>query len=137
MMDPSRREFVLAVAAGTVASALPAGVVSGQEGRMYGLIGKMKLAPGQRGTVVQALLEGIGSMPGCLSYIVAEDPSDPDAIWITEAWDSQESHQASLQLPAVQQAIARARPHITGFGERFETVPVGGHGLGSAGRTGG
>jgi len=27
----------------------------------------------------------------------------------------------------VQQAIARARPHITGFGERFETEPVGGY----------
>ena len=45
---------------------------------------------------------------------------------MTEAWDSRQSHQASLQLPAVQQAIARARPHITGFGERFETEPVGG-----------
>jgi hypothetical protein len=32
-------------------------------------------------------------------------------------------------LPAVQAAIAKARPHITGFGERFETVPVGGHGI--------
>lgn len=100
---------------------------------MYGLIGKMNLAPGQRDAVVAALLEGIQSMPGCLSYIVAQDPSDPDAIWVTEAWDSRESHQASPKLPSVQQAIARARPHITGFGERYETVPVGGPGLGAAG----
>jgi len=99
---------------------------------MYGLIGKMKVAPGQRDTVVSAILESIGSMPGCLSYVVAEDSSDPDAIWITEVWDSKESHLASLKLPAVQQAIARAKPHITGFGERFETVPIGGRGLGAA-----
>lgn len=100
---------------------------------MYGLIGKINLAPGQRETVVAALLEGIRSMPGCLSYIVAHDPSDPDAIWVTEVWDSKDSHQASLELPSVQQAIARARPHITGFGERFETIPVGGHGLNNGG----
>jgi quinol monooxygenase YgiN len=91
------------------------------------------VVPGQRASVVQALLEGTVAMPGCLSYIVAEDPADPDAIWVTEAWDSAQSHQASLQLPAVQQAIARARPHIAGFGERFETVPLGGHGLAAAG----
>lgn len=96
---------------------------------MYGLIGKMLVAPGQRDTVSSILLEGIRDMPGCHSYVVAHDPSNPDAIWVTEVWDTQESHRASLALPSVQQAIAKARPMITGFGERFETQPVGGHGL--------
>lgn len=96
---------------------------------MYGLIGKMLTAPGQRDFVIDILLQGTEAMPGCRSYIVARDPADENAIWITEAWDSQEQHRASLTLPAVQQAIAQARPHITGFGERFETQPVGGHGL--------
>jgi quinol monooxygenase YgiN len=96
---------------------------------MYGLIGKMTLAPGQRAFVTSLLLEGTAAMPGCRSYIVAHDPTDENAIWITEVWDSQEQHRASLALPAVQEAIAQARPHITGFGERFETRPVGGHGL--------
>lgn len=102
---------------------------------MYGLIGKMKVAPGQRDALIAILLEGLSGMPGCLSYIVAQDPTDPNAIWVTEAWDSKESHQASLSLPSVQQAIARGRPLITGFGERFETTPVGGQGLGARGAT--
>jgi len=96
---------------------------------MYGLIGKLKVAPGQRDKVSSAILESVDSLPGCLSYIVAQDSADPDAIWVTEVWDSKESHSASLQLPAVQQAIAKCRPYITGFGERFETVPLGGCGL--------
>lgn len=96
---------------------------------MYGLIGKMKAVPGQRDELISILLEGVSGMPGCLSYIVAQDPTDPDAIWVTEAWDSQESHQASLSLPSVQQAISRGKPLIAGFGERFETIPVGGQGL--------
>ena len=96
---------------------------------MYGLIGKMRCVPEKREAVSGILLEDTAGMPGCLSYVIAKDPLDPDAIWITEAWDSQASHKASLSLPSVQQAIAKARPMIAGFGERFETEPVGGHGL--------
>ena len=99
---------------------------------MYGLIGKLKVVPGQREALIAILLEGTGGMPGCLSYVIANDASDEDAIWITEVWDSQSSHQASLSIPSVQQAIARGRGLIAGFGERFETQPVGGHGLASA-----
>ena len=96
---------------------------------MYGLIGKMMAAPGQRDSLIALLVDGIESMPGCISYIVAKDPSDENAIWITEVWDSEASHKASLSLPAVQAAITKARPMIAGFGEHIITTPVGGHGL--------
>lgn len=96
---------------------------------MYGLIGKMKAVTGQRDALAAILLDGVSGMPGCLSYVVAQDPTDADSIWITEVWDSQDSHRASLSLPSVQEAIKRGKPLIAGFGERFETVPLGGHGL--------
>jgi quinol monooxygenase YgiN len=96
---------------------------------MYGLIGKIKTQPGQRDRLSAILLKGTSAMPGCLSYIVANDPQDPDAIWITEVWDSIDSHHASLAIPAVKQAMVEGRPLITGFGERFETRPLGGYGL--------
>lgn len=96
---------------------------------MYGLIGKMITTPGQRDLFTAILLAGIGDMPGCLSYVVAKDPTDENGLWITEVWDSKESHAASLQLPAVKDAIARGRSMIAGFGDRTETIPVGGHGL--------
>jgi len=97
---------------------------------MYGLIGKMIALPGQRDALIMILVEGVSGMPGCLSYIVAKDQTDANALWITEVWDSQASHAASLTLPSVKQAIAKGMPLIAGFGERFETEPVGGHGLG-------
>jgi quinol monooxygenase YgiN len=96
---------------------------------MYGLIGKMTAAPGQRDALAAILLDGTGAMPGCLSYVVANDPADDDALWITEVWTDQASHQASLQLPEVRAAIARGRPLIAGFSDRVETIPVGGTGL--------
>ena len=99
---------------------------------MYGLIGKMLATPGNRDALAEILLQGIAGMPGCLSYIVAQDPTNPDALWVTEVWASQAEHQASLSLPSVRAAIAQARPIIAGFGERFETTPVGGQGLAAA-----
>jgi quinol monooxygenase YgiN len=96
---------------------------------MYGLIGKIKAKSGQRDALVDILLEGSGEMPGCISYVVATDATDLEAIWVTEVWDNQESHKNSLTLPSVQEVISRGRPLIAGFGERFETAPVGGYGL--------
>ena len=100
---------------------------------MYGLIGKMLAQPGQRDALAAILLGATESMPGCRSYVVAADVGEADALWITEVWDSQELHSASLALPRVRAAIERARPLIAGFGERFETTPVGGVGLGDVG----
>ncbi|AZO11782.1 MULTISPECIES: putative quinol monooxygenase [unclassified Mesorhizobium] len=96
---------------------------------MYGLIGKMRAARGQRDAVMDVLRESTAALPGCLSYIIATDPVDADAIWVTEVWTDQASHKASLQLPQVQAAIAKAKPFIAGFEFQVETQPVGGFGL--------
>jgi len=131
-MTLPRREFL--TLAGTAVIA-PLGLSSaphaptGNASTMYGLIGKMTAAAGQRDALVAILLESTQAMPGCLSYVIATDPADADGLWITEVWDSADSHKASLTLPAVQTAIAKARPLIAGFSNRVETVPVGGYGL--------
>lgn len=96
---------------------------------MFGLIGRITAQSGRREELVAILAPAEGSMPGCLSYIVARDPANPDAIYVTEAWESREAHAASLQLPGVQAAIARGRPLIAKFDRIAETEPVGGIGL--------
>lgn len=96
---------------------------------MHGLIGKIVAVPGQRDALAQILLDGIGGMPGCLSYIVAEDLSDANAIWVTEVWEDAAAHRASLSLPSVQAAIAKGRPLIADFAPGTLTRPIGGHGL--------
>ena len=99
---------------------------------MYGLIGKMSAIPGQRDALIAILATGSASMPGCLSYVVAKDREDDSGIWITEIWDSEASHTASLTLPNVKDAIAKGRPLIAGFGPRYVTTPIDGHGIGKA-----
>jgi quinol monooxygenase YgiN len=127
-MPFNRRQFIATLGTGAAALALPAYASHG-ETRMYGLIGKMRATPGQRDALISILLEGVSGMPGCLSYVVSQDPGDADAIWITEVWDSQDSHKASLSLPSVRDAISKAKPLIAGFDEHIETRPVGGHGI--------
>lgn len=131
-MDIGRREFILTAGAavatlGTPAWAIPQGAQGAQ--KMYGQIGKMIALPGKRDELIALLLENVDAMPGCLSYIVAADASDENAIWVTEAWDSKESHDGSLKLPGVKKSIDKARPMIAGFGDSFNTTPVGGRGL--------
>lgn len=121
---PDRRDILTLAAAGIAASALPAAAQDAKA--RYGLIGQMLAKPGKRDELLAYLKAGTGGMLGCLSYIIALDATNPDALWITEVWDSKDSHMASLQLPAVREAISKARPIIAGFGERFETVPVAG-----------
>jgi quinol monooxygenase YgiN len=124
-----RREFLAAGAAAIAAAGAAPKALAQSGGPMYGLIGKMIAAPGKRDELIAILTAGVAGMPGCLSYIVAEDAADANAIWITEVWDSQASHDASLTLPSVKDAIAKGRPMIAGFSDGVVTTPVGGYGL--------
>ena len=104
--------------------------VAGQERvAMYGLIGRMKAYAGKRDELAAILLESISDVPGCLSYVVAKDPKDPDSLWVTEVWESEADHKASLALPTVRDAITKGRPLIASFDERHTTEPIGGQGI--------
>jgi quinol monooxygenase YgiN len=96
---------------------------------MYGITGKMLATPGSRDELINILLDGTKEMPGCLMYVISKDIEDENGIWITEVWKDPNSHEASLALPGVQEAIQKGRPLIAGFPERHILETVGGHGL--------
>ena len=86
---------------------------------MFMLHGRLAAQAGRRDELL-ALLSEVGAhepMPGCRLYLVAIEESDPDGVWVTEVWESEEAHRASLELDRVKQQIARARPLLdpTGF----------------------
>lgn len=133
-MTLERRSFLAGAAALGVAGPAQAEPQAGamQMVAMYGTIGKMTARGGRRDQLAAILMKAIPGMPGCLSYIVANDPVDANALWITEVWETKEAHGRSLSLPAVRAAIAKARPLITGMQTVTETVPIGGWGLKAA-----
>ena len=86
---------------------------------------------GQRDALVEYLLEGsrlLTPLPGCKLYIISTVASEPDAVQVFELWDSQQDHDASLQLDGVRAVIAQAKPQIASF-EGSRLIPVGGKGL--------
>lgn len=96
---------------------------------MYGRISMIVAVEGGRDELSEILLDGSADMPGCLSYVVARDAEDEDALWVTEVWESEAAHREALSLPSVQDAVKRGRPLIDSFGDRTVTLPVGGAGL--------
>src|SRR5215470_12033589 len=133
-MRTDRRSFLqcltsvaLAGAPGLVGMARPQG-----EHLMYGLIAKLTAVPGRRDELISILEKGTVNMPGCLSYILAKDAVDENILWVTEIWDSAASHDASLTLPSVKDAIALGKPLIAGFEKVAVTNPVAGVGLPSS-----
>src|SRR5262245_57083133 len=102
-MTRPRRDFLALAGTAVIApfgfSSVPAAATE-PASTMYGLIGEMTAAAGQRDALVAILLESTQAMPGCLSYVIAADAADADGLWITEVWDSVDSHKASLTLPA-------------------------------------
>ena len=99
---------------------------------MYGLIVKLTVVPGKCDDMIRILKKSAADMPGCFSYVVAKDSADENAIWVTEVWDSSASHDASLSLPSVKNAMIQGKAIISNFEKIAVTSPVWGVGLPAA-----
>jgi quinol monooxygenase YgiN len=97
----------------------------------FGLFGKFTAQPGQRDALLALLVEaakGVSDAPGCEIWIVSTSPDDPDGIWVSEVWRSEEDHAASLKGDETRALIERAMPLIKGM-EHVKLAPVAGKGL--------
>jgi quinol monooxygenase YgiN len=95
----------------------------------FGLIVKFVTNQGKRDEFINIMSDGFQNMAGCHSYILAKDPSDENAVWVTEIWESLESHDAAMATPEIQAVIARAKPMRARRDMRVITQPMGGQGL--------
>ncbi|MGE8132252.1 putative quinol monooxygenase [Novosphingobium subterraneum] len=91
----------------------------------FALIGQITAVPGKREELIGYLTAGSAGMPGNLAYEIWRDRGEENSVWITEVWQDNASHKASLALPQVQEAIRQARPIMAGFGARAEVERVG------------
>ena len=96
---------------------------------MWGLIAKLTILPGRCDEMIGLLKQSAAKMPGCFGYVVAKDSADENVIWVTEVWDSTASHDASLSLPAVKNAIPLGKALVSNFERVAVTTPVWGAGL--------
>jgi mannose-6-phosphate isomerase-like protein (cupin superfamily)/quinol monooxygenase YgiN len=74
--------------------------------------------------------EGLGAVAGCELYVINRATDDPDTIWVTEVWRSQEELDASLQTEEAKAAIPEVMALVQeGSFERIDLAPLGGVGL--------
>lgn len=81
----------------------------------YGMVNRITTKPGQRDALAEILLEAASrqrEMTGCVLYVVHASLNDETELWVTEAWRSQEDHEASLRRPEVRALIEKGRPMI-------------------------
>jgi quinol monooxygenase YgiN/mannose-6-phosphate isomerase-like protein (cupin superfamily) len=94
---------------------------------------KCTAKPGQGDALAERLLgvaEGLGAIAGCELYVINRATDDPDTIWVTEVWRSQEELDASLQTEEAKAAIPEVMALVQeGSFERIEVTPLGGVGL--------
>lgn len=93
------------------------------------LHGRLAATPGRRDELLAILAEQDQHerMPGCRLYLVAVDDEDPHGVWVTEVWESERDHAASLELDRVKSTIARAMPilDLSGFKRQQLTAHAG------------
>ncbi|HEV2661460.1 MAG TPA: putative quinol monooxygenase [Ktedonobacteraceae bacterium] len=98
----------------------------------YGCYVKFSARPGQRDALVEQFLsvaDLIDEAAGCELYIINTSPTEPESVWVTEMWRSQEEHDASLTLESAQAAIKRVMPLLAVNPEKIDILPVGGKGF--------
>lgn len=99
---------------------------------IYGLLNKLTAKPGERGTVVEILLESgnrFTGNPACLMYMVSEAADDPSVIWVTDLWTGKQEHAEALKDPELKPYIQRATPLLERMPEQIEINPRGGLGV--------
>jgi quinol monooxygenase YgiN/mannose-6-phosphate isomerase-like protein (cupin superfamily) len=94
---------------------------------------RMVAKPGSGDALTAKMLEvaaTLSEVPGCMQYVVNRQEGEPDVLWVTELWRSQDDIDAALKaagsgelMPAV---LALLEPDK---GERVDLEPVGGVGF--------
>ena len=97
---------------------------------------KMSAEPGQGEALATLMLEVAGSLnatPGCELYAINREVDDPDAVWVTEVWTSQQALDDSLAVLRTEDGRARlgeVQALLASAPERTDLQPLGGVGLG-------
>ena len=77
---------------------------------MYGLHNSLLAKSGKRKALADILTKAstmLTQKNDCHAYIVSMDRIDPDRIWVTEVWDSKQSHDDALSDTGVRLLIAQ------------------------------
>ena len=99
---------------------------------MYAMTGKLISQKGKRPQLVTILREAaeiVRDISECKMYVVCEDTTNENAVWVFEAWDDQQAHDNSLQSERTRNLISQAKPLLAAAPDGAELTVIGGHGI--------
>jgi quinol monooxygenase YgiN/mannose-6-phosphate isomerase-like protein (cupin superfamily) len=95
-----------------------------------GRYAKAVAKPGKGEELARILLDvarALEDVPGCELYVINRAVDDPDTVWVTEIWRSQDELDASLEAEGARERIGEVRDLVERF-ERIDLEPLGGVG---------
>ncbi len=96
----------------------------------YGFHATMTAVPGRGDELVDLLLSGPVTGPAaadaCVVFLVGRSASDPDLVFLTEGWTSEEAHAEVFASAEAQAYMARFAPLVSGDATYVDEVPLGG-----------
>ncbi len=98
----------------------------------YGCYVKFTAQTGQRDALIEHLLRAasfVEKASGCELYIINASPTEPESVWVTEVWKSQQEHDAALTIEGAPEAIKLVIPLLAGPPQKIDVLPIGGKGL--------
>ncbi len=104
-----------------------------------GRYAKMTAKAGQGEALAQKMLEvadALQEVAGCELYVINRSAGEPDVIWVTELWQSQEQLDQALQSVGAKESVQEVLDLVDREGsERIDLEPLGGVGY-ATGETG-
>ena len=95
-------------------------------------IAKVSAAPGKRADLAAALqlaLDNVEHEPGTRYYILHEDSSNEDLLWLYELYEGQDHLDAHRSAPWFAELGPAIGPFLAGRPELTFVTPIGGKGL--------
>jgi quinol monooxygenase YgiN/mannose-6-phosphate isomerase-like protein (cupin superfamily) len=94
---------------------------------------RMVAKPGQGDALAAKMLDVAATLteaPGCLQYLINRQEGEPDVVWVTELWRSQDDIDAALKAAGGSELMPAVLALLdTGKGDRIDLEPVGGVGF--------
>lgn len=93
----------------------------------YLLHGKLTAKSGHRDELAAILIQAsqlVSTAKGAHLYAISKDESEPDAVYVTEIWDSKEDHDNSLNVAGVRDLIMKAMPILDGLPTKGQELHI-------------
>jgi quinol monooxygenase YgiN len=98
----------------------------------FGMLIKFTAQTGQRDALVEhlsSLMPIAHAEPGTEIYVISVSPSEPDVVWLIEAYSNPQALEAHNANPAILAAKARTGELLAGPPQAFPHIPIVGKGL--------